>query len=244
MENKKDSIDKIESISTVIVNIGTLISWGLTIFTAFVLTSQPQPISLPGFIELNAPYKLLLITSVFFGYIQLLRRQWGIQKRKAKDVEGSFGSYLFGSIIKFKRPLILIGFLIIFTIAGTIIFTEMIGLGITIVLLGISTVVTFFVVGGWEETKRKFDDEFRKKWIKRVRNQLYESGCTHTLDFTNLPVRSSEINWAIEMYFDMYEFVQDLIFTQRHIEKGISTYRLCEIRFKHVPSRLNELDFS
>src|SRR3990172_8900161 len=107
MKRTHDNIDKVESFSTIIVNIGTILSWVFTFFTAFVLTSQPQPISLPGIFELGGSYKLIFLSSIFLAYIQLLKRGWENQKRSAKDVEGTFGSYLYGSTIKLKRPLVL-----------------------------------------------------------------------------------------------------------------------------------------
>ena len=240
MSNKKTAAEKIETLSTIIVNIGTIVSWGLTAFTAFVLTSQPQPIALPGFIELNAWYKLLFFTSILLGYIQVLKTSWEGQKRTTKgNIEGSFGSYLFGSIVKFKRPLIFIGFLIILTLIGTIVFTEIIGLGVAIIFVLFFSSFAFFSLDGWSATKRQFDDDFRKRWLKRIKNQLYENGCTTTLDFVNLPLERDEINWALQMYFNYYEFEQDLVFTQRFFTPDYIL--IYEIRFKNVPSVLQKL---
>jgi hypothetical protein len=243
MKSSQDNISKIESVSTIIVNIGTILSWLLTIFTAYVLTTQTQPISLPGILELNASYKLLFLTSIFLGYLQVLKRSWENQKRTAKEIEGSFASYIYGSVIKFKRPLVFIGFLIILSIIAIVIYTEVIGLGIAFILLGISALITIFLVDDGknaEKIKWRYDDEFRKRWLKRVKKQLYQNGYTHTADFVNLSAQIDEINWAIKLYFDYYEFDQDLIFNQRYLKDGFDSYEVCEIRFPHIASQIND----
>lgn len=242
MENKKDNIARIESISTIIVNIGTIVSWALTIFTAYVLTSQPQPISLPGVLELNTAYKLLFLVSAFLGYLQLLKRNWENQKRSSKEVESNFASYLYGGVIKLKRPLVFIGFLIILSIIAIVIFTELIGLGVAIIIIGIATAATIFFSNEpyAERIKWRYDDEFRKRWLKRIKKQLYDDGYATTVDFQNLPMGYDEINWAIKLYFEIYEFEQDLILSQRFIEKKYRQYEICEVRFRHVKSRLDD----
>jgi hypothetical protein len=144
----------VESVSTIIVNIGTILYWVLSAVTAVILNLQPQPIILPGFFELGPVYKLIFYTSVFLGYIQLLKKSWENQKRRGKDVEGTFGSYLFGSAIKLKRPLVFIGFLIILGIISVFMFTELAGLAIMIAFLGGSILLTFFLQGGWIELTR------------------------------------------------------------------------------------------
>jgi hypothetical protein len=243
MKRDRDNLGKVESVSTIIVNFGTILSWLLTIFTAYVLTSQPQPISLPGVIELNAGYKLLFLTSVFLGYLQLLKRSWESQARHGKDVEGSFGSYIYGSVIKFKRPLVFIGFLIILSIIIMVIFTEVIVLAILSILLLIIILVTMFITG-WQENiekvKRRYDDEFRKRWLKRIKKQLYQNGFTHTGDFLALSEGIDEINWAIKLYFSYYEFEQNLTFNQRFLRNGLKTYEVCEVRFPHIASQIDE----
>lgn len=109
----QDEIGKIESVSTIIVNIGTIMSWLFAAVTAFALISQPQPIEPLGILKFNVWYKFLFLVSVFLGYIQLLRKSWENKKRRASrsSIEGNFGSFLYGSVVKLKRPLVLIGFL-------------------------------------------------------------------------------------------------------------------------------------
>ncbi len=233
-----DRIDRAESISNIVVNVGTMISWLLTIFTAFVLTAQPKPVSLPGILELNTPYKLLFLTSVFLGYVQLLRRGWEKQIRTAKDIEGSFGSYVYGSVIKFKRPLVVIGFLIILGIGAIVMFTEISWLGPAVGIGSIFAVPAFFAFEGPQYLKRHYDDEYRKRWLRRIRTRLYEHGCTVTTDFQDLPTSDGEINWALKLYFDRYEFEQGLVFSEKSTEQGPETSPICEIRFGHVASRL------
>jgi hypothetical protein len=240
MKQEQGNISKIESVTTVIVNIGTIISWLLTFFTAYVLTSQPQPVTLPGILELNATYKLIFLVSILLGYIQLLRRSWQSQKKSAKDVEETFGNYIYGSVIKLKRPLVLIGFMVILPIIFTVIFTEIIWLAGIIFLFGVVFLLIFFSVNGWVFVKREFDDDIRKRWLKRIKNQLFKNGYVHTTDFTNLPVELGEINWAIKLYFQIYEFQQDLTYRQKYIKHNFEKYKICEIRFNHVPSQLDE----
>jgi hypothetical protein len=241
MKRDDNSIGKLESFSTIIVNIGTIAWWIFSLFTAFVLTSQPQPISLPGVLELGAPYKLIFLISIFLGYIHLLKRIWENQKRNAKDVEGSFGSYLYGSTIKLKRPSVLIGFVSILSIIAVLIFTEILVLAFILVFAVVVGVLSFFAIEGWNVMKRGYDDEYRKRWLKRVKNQLHQEGVAHTAHFVDLPsTTTDEINWAINLYFDLYEFEQDLIFSEKTIRKGLDTHELSEIRFEHIPSRINK----
>jgi hypothetical protein len=240
MNSENDNVGKVESFSTIVVNIGTILSWIFTFFTAFVLTSQPQPISLPGILELGGSYKLIFLVSIFLAYIQVLRRSWANQKRSSNDVEATFGGYLYGSTIKAKRPLVLIGFVSTLGIIFVLIFTELFALAIIVVFVGIVAIGIFVNdAEAWGYLKRNYDDEFRKRWLKRIKNQLHQDGRAHSLDFTNLPsVTRDEINWAIKLYFELYEFEQDLIFTKRTVEKNSRTYLQYEIRFEHVPSRM------
>src|SRR5215212_1545588 len=176
MKRNEEGLGKIESVTTVIVNFGQLllwfgqlISWLLTLFTAFVLTSQPQPISLPGILELGPSYKLVFLLSILLGYAQLLRRDWENQRRRGKDIEATFGSFIYGSTIKAKRPLILVGFISLLSVMFILIFSELIALAVLVVIAGIVVVVSFSLYGIWATIKRKYDDEFRKRWLKRVK---------------------------------------------------------------------------
>jgi hypothetical protein len=229
----------VESVSTIIVNIGTIIYWVLSAVTAVVLNLQPQPIVLPGFFELGAAYKLIFYVSLFLGYIQLLKKNWETSKRRGKDVEGTFGSYLFGSVFKFKRPIVFIGFITILGIIGVFLFAELSILAFFIALFGFAAIVSFLVNGGWNDLVQRYDDDFRKRWLKRVRNRLYENGHANTSDFLDLPdTEVSEIEWAITTYFRIYEFEQDLLFREKFYREGTETIRVFEIRFKHVLSHL------
>jgi hypothetical protein len=237
MKRSDDNIGNVESITTIIVNIGTIAWWIFSIFTAFVLTSQPQPITLPGFLELGPRYKLVFLLSILLGYIQLLKRSWEQQKRRGKDIEGSLGGYIYCSTVKGKRPLVLIGFLSILGVVFALVFTEIIPLAVILVFVVPTTVIMFFLYDGWTTVKRNYDDDYRKRWLKRIRNQLYQDGSTNTFDFLNLPDSTiSEINWAITLYFELHEFDKDLIFDEGAVERNNRRYNVCEIRFKHVSS--------
>jgi hypothetical protein len=232
----------VESVSTIIVNIVTILYWILSAITALVLNLQPRPIVVPGFFELGTTYKFVFYLSLFFGYIHLLRRSWETQKRRGKDVEGTFAGYLFGSVIRLKRPIVLIGFLVVLGLIGAFVGAELPLLLLIIAIVGFALTMTFFIEGsGWEGLKRRFDDDYRKHWLKRVRNKLYENGSTNTLDFLNLPSSDTdEIEWALNLYFQLYEFEQGLIFRERSYERGLRRVTVREIRFKHVPSHLPE----
>ncbi len=242
MKQGKDELERVESITTIVVNIGTIISWLFSLFTFFVLAIQPEPISLQGLFELNSAYKILFLVSIFLAYIQVLRRFWLRSKKSLKEIEGTFGSYLFGSLIKFKRPLVLLGFLIIFGVTTIIIFETDIFLASMLCVAGLFGAGYIFIEGKsiLEKAKRQFDDDFRKKWLKRVKKQLYQDGYAHTGNFLNLPGDMDEINWAIKTYFDSFEFEQDLVFSQKYLKKDFETYEICEIRFKHVASQLDD----
>ena len=242
MKQDKDELERVESITTIFVNIGTIISWLFSLFTFFVLAVQPEPISLQGLFELNSAYKILFLVSIFLAYIQVLRRFWLRSKKFLKETEGSFGSYLFGSVIKFKRPLVVLGFLIIFGITTIVIFETDIFLASMLCVFSFFGAVYLFTEGKsiLEKAKRQLDDDFRKKWLKRVKKQLYQDGYAHTGNFLNLPDDMEEINWAIKTYFDSFEFEQDLVFSQKYIKKDFETYEICEIRFKHVASQIQD----
>jgi len=112
-------------------------------------------------------------------------------------------------------------------------------LAFLLVFVGVVSVFGFFGFELWTPIKRTYDDEYRKRWLKRVKNELYGSGSASTVDFRNLPgSHIDEVNWAIKLYFDLYEFEKDLIFSDRKIEKGLRTYEVCEIRFKHAESHI------
>jgi len=249
MKRSDDNLGKVESVSTIIVNFGQLVLWlgqilwwVFSFFTAFVLTSQHQQISLPGIVELNSWYKLVFLLSLLLGYIQLLKTSWENQKRRGKDSEGNFGSYVYGSTIKGKRPLVLIGFIALLGIIGVLVFTELIGLGIAMMFAAIIGGFLFIFLDGPTAVKQHYDDDFRKRWLKRVKNKLYDDGCTYTLHFRNLPnADADEINWAIKLYFDLHEFEQDLIFSEKTITRKFRDYELCEIRFEHVPSQISDI---
>jgi len=241
MKHSEDRISKIESVTTIIVNFGTIAAWLFSFFTVIVLNIQPQPISLPGVVTLGAGYKLLFLVSIFLAYFQLLKRSWEQQKRHGKDVEGTFGSYIYGSTIKGKRPLVSIGFVALLGIILGLIFTQIIWFAI-ILCFG-------FLVGGAAlsdadlraDIKRHFDDEYRKRWLRRIRDQLHTDGRSHSGNFMTLPdVTLDEINWAIKMYFEMYEFEQRLAIDDDTVEHNSLHYTIYELRFRHVPSILRK----
>jgi len=241
MKNTHDKLSNVESITTIIVNIGTIISWAFSIFTFFVLAWQPQPITLPGILELSASYKLIFLISIFLGYLQLLKRLWEKSKRTHTEVESSFGSFIYGSVIKFKRPLVLVGFLIIFGVIIIVLFEADLFIAFILIFFGFIGFVYALMERKEisDKAKKKYDDEYRKRWLKRVQAQLYQDGFAHTANFINLEYEIEDINWAIRTYFDIYEFEKDLTFGVQYVEKNYHTYEICEIRFKHVVSQLS-----
>ena len=214
MKRKDEALGKFETITTIIVNLGTIISWIITFITAFALLVQPTPISIPGFFELGKPYILTFLISILFGYLQLLRRFWRNSQMTKADSESNFGSYLYGSIFKLKRPFVIIGFAVIFIQLYQVEPTATsIFLAVFLLVCGV------FAFAMFDENSpadiKKFvwqiDDEFSKRWTKRVKSQLHDKGYAFTSDFNNLGIDSDEVNWAIEFYFNRYEFEQDLI---------------------------------
>lgn len=240
MKNRDEGLNKFETVTTIIVNIGTIISWVITFITALTLIAQPQPITIPGFFELGKPYILIFLICILFGYLQLLRHFWRRSRFKKKETESSFASYLFMSVIKFKNPFVLVGFAIVFISIGQV---EPIGLAVvsmSLLLVGAVALLETYQPGANVSPTTMFfwglDDEFSKRWLKRVRNQLYGGGYVFTSDFTNLNCGAIQINWAIENYFNRYEFEQDLILTKL----GYSGHYFLELRFNHLPTRLKK----
>ncbi len=242
MKNSRENLSNVESVTTIFVNIGTIISWAFSIFTFFVLVWQPQPITLPGVLELSAPYKFIFLISIFLGYLQLLRRLWERSKRTHNETEASFGSYIYGSVIKFKRPIVFIGFLIIFEVMLIVLFEANPFLAVILSFVGFIGFVYALLEREEisEKAKKKYDDEYRKRWLKRIQALLYQDGFAHTVNFINLEYNIEDINWAIRIYFDVYEFEKDLTFGLQYIERNYQTYEICEIRFKHVESQLSK----
>lgn len=243
MKSREEDLNRVEAVTTIIVNIGTIISWIITLVTALTLIAQPQPIVIPGIFELGKPYTIAFLISVLFGYIQVLRHFWRRSGFTKTETENGFGSYLYMSIVKFKRPFVLIGFaLILITIAQV----EPVGFGI---VSAITLIISFGVImagfeGSSDNPIRKFfwklDDEFSKRWLKRVKNQLYDCGYVFTSDFANLDIDENQINWAIENYFNRYEFEQDLVLTKRSYRKLLEDHQFLELRFAHLPTRLKK----
>jgi len=238
--NSGNELGKLETITTIIVNIGTIISWVTTLVTALALVAQTEPIKINDIFQIGTPYKIAFLISVLFGYIQLLRHFWTNSRFKKAETESSFAAFLYVSIIKFKRPVVLVGFLIIFAALFQVEpFGFSVLLGLT-VLFGGATVMAFLDTSP-EKVKRFFwqaDDEFRKRWLKRVKNELYNTGYVHTSDFKHSGVDEGEINWAIEAYFNRYEFEQDLILSKK-VER-FSEKAFLELRFSHLPTLLKE----
>lgn len=242
MKNNQENLGKVESLSTIIVNIGTIVSWAFSLFTFFVLAWQPEPISLPGILELSASYKILFLVSIFLAYIHLLRRFWEKAKRTHNEIEGSFSSFLYGSVIKFKRPLVFVGFFIILGEILIVFFETNIFFGGLVSFFGFSGILTAILDGNFQErARKKYDDDFRRRWLKRVKEQLHKDGYACTINFLNLVEEIDEINWAIRTYFDIYEFEKDLTFTLENIVRDNQTIEICEVRFKHVESIVKKL---
>ncbi|MCL4275410.1 MAG: hypothetical protein KJZ77_16175 [Anaerolineales bacterium] len=243
MKSKDETLGKFETITTIIVNLGTIISWVITFITAFALMVQPTPISLPGFFELGKPYKLIFLISILFGYLQLLRRFWRNSKMTKADSENNFSSYLYGSIFKLKRPFVIIGFAVIFIqlyqVEPT---TTSIFLAISLLTCGIIAYAMFDEDSPADIKKVvwQIDDEFNKRWIKRVKSQLHDKGYAFTSDFSNLGIDLDEVNWAIEFYFNRYEFEQDLILTKRWYKEQFEEKLFLELRYNHLPTRLKD----
>jgi hypothetical protein len=61
MKNRDENLNRVETVTTIIVNIGTITSWVITVITALTLIAQPQPIVLPGFFELGKPYTITFL---------------------------------------------------------------------------------------------------------------------------------------------------------------------------------------
>jgi hypothetical protein len=239
MKNRDEELSKVESVTTIIVNIGTILSWIITLITAVTLIAQPQPVVIPGAFELGKPYTLTFLVSILFGYLQMLRHFWHRSRFTKSESESSFISYLFASIVRFKRPFVLIGFVLILIPLFQV---EPFG------LLFITILVVAFGGGSLLHTgleapeilKWKLDDEHAKRWLKRVRNRLHEYGYVLSTDFNNLHVDRDAVNYAIENYFDRYEFEQRLVLTKLDISKPLETEPVyfLEVRYSHLPTKM------
>jgi len=239
MKSHDEGLNKVESVTTIIVNIGTIVSWVITLITAMTLIAQPQPLAIPGLFEFGKPYTITFLVSILFGYLQVLRHFWHRSRHRKSEAESSFSSYLYASIIKFKRPFVLVGFALILIPLFQV---EPAGTAIVLFFM-------LFFGGGYllylrldepEKFKWKLDDEFSKRWLTRIRNQLHDCGYVFTDDFDNLYVGDDEVNLAIESYFSRYEFEQDLILTKRAVRGLVETRYFLELRFSHLPTRLRE----
>jgi len=237
MKNHDEGLSRAESVTTIIVNIGTIVSWIITLITAVTLIAQPQPIVIPGAFELGKPYALTFLVSILFGYIQVLRNFWNRSRFTKSETESSFASYLYASIVKFKRPFVLVGFALILI---PLIQLEPVGVSGFLILAIIfgSGYLLYLRLNEPEKFRWIFDNEFSTRWLKRVRNQLHECGYVFTSDFNNLRVNEDEANWAIESYFRRYEFEQGLVLTKHFYRKIFEDHYFLELRFDHLPTRL------
>lgn len=243
MKNRDEDLNRVETVTTIVVNIGTIISWVITLITALTLIAQPQPIVIPGVFELGKPYTIIFLISVLFGYIQVLRHFWRRSGFTKTEAENGFASYLYMSIVKFRRPFVLVGFALILIAIAQV---EPVGFGIisfVTFIVGFSVIMTGFTDSSDNPIRKffwKLDDELSKRWLKRVKNQLYDCGYVFTSDFANLDIDEHQINWAIENYFNRYEFEQDLVLTKRSHTKLLQDYHFLELRFAHLPTRLKK----
>lgn len=243
MKNQEEGLNTVESITTVIVNLGTIVSWIFTLFTALTLFAQPQPVSIAGLAKLGKGYIIIFLISVLFGYIHLLDYFWRQSRLKNSGVEYSFASFLYGSIVKFRRPLVLVGFAAVFIsiyYAEPIVFIVL----TILIVIGLVAFVSTSLKGDSFTIFWQLDDNVYRQWMKRIKTQLNGSGYAFTSDFESLGSRD-KINWAIEVYFNNHEFEQGLILS-RHISRSIwgtlSTLEFLEIRFSHLPTRLKKVE--
>lgn len=208
---QKDAIEKAETWTNIIANVISIGSWLFSFLMAVVLNVQPEPVSLLGIIKINGYYKLLFLTSVFLGYIHLLKVLW----RNGKNVESSLGEFIYNSVIKLERPLVAAGFILLGGTFVIVSFTETPGLAVVgsllVFAIAFATVMTLMDSQGWIFIKLRYDTEYRQKWIKRIRKRLYEQGYVQTEDFKGVGFSNKEINRALKMYFEIYEFQQDLV---------------------------------
>ena len=233
---KNDTIEKTATWTTIVANVISIGSWLFSFFTAVALNVQPEPVSLLGVVEINGYYKLLFLVGIFLGYIHLLRVLW----RSGKNVENSLGSFIYNSVINLKRPLVAAGFFLLIGTFEIVIFTE------TPELAAVETLLLLFALffgglvlfgedfQGWIFIRLRYDPGHRQKWMKRIRKRLHEQGYVQTKDFTGMGFSDKEINWALKLYFEIYEFQQDLALNCYKRASGIFIYtrEICELGFR------------
>ncbi len=227
-EDSDKKLNRVSIIFELIVNVGTIASWILGLFSAFVLTTQPSPIALPGInFPLSASYQFVLWISALLAYMHFLRRYWE-KNQSSQKFSDSFGAYIFRDLLHLKQPLLLTPFILA------------IAIGIQIAIKGASNneplittlyviigAVTFFVVvmsqviilsdgvsddkvyEEWNKSER-----LKERWINRIRKKLEVQESVNTEDFITLPLpprwADKHINWALEMYFYKFEMEENL----------------------------------
>lgn len=230
---RQNNFSRVSTILGFIVDSATVASWVLSLVSTIALASQPETPQLPGVnAELGAWYQLVLLWSGLFAYIHFLRRRWAKDDSLIDPLSDSFSDFLCYDLPELKRPSFLIPFILFFALWIEIAFSAEKG-SITVLFL-ILLLVFISGFGAWRAQVQTQDElydrrmdwnedtDLQERWIKRIERTLHERGYVTTemfednvgLNLTSL-VDRRQINWALKMYFDLYEFEQDLMLSEK-----------------------------
>lgn len=230
--SKKTSDKKLGRFSTIleiITNLGQIASWILGIGSAYILNIQKTPIAIPGIdITLDLGFQFALLISVMLGYIHFLQDYWekNIEKQKLSD---SFTDFCFWDLPRLRKPLLLIPIVIAFAIFIQVSIKSYWLLGIflsILILLGYFVFQKFNYHLSPSRNHEKLMSEWRnsnewfEKWSKRIKGQLTRNIGVRESDLYESGIRYSdearlEILFALNLYFEKYEFEDDLILVTR-----------------------------
>lgn len=234
---RREGFEHIATILGFIVDGATVLSWILSFIAAIALSSQPQTPSLPGVnIELGPWYQLVLLLSSAFAYVHFLRRQW-IKDNTADDpLSDTFQSFLFRDLPALKRPLLIIPIILFyalwFGIGVNVLADGNVKSGFPILVIGgTALLLSLVLIVGIRQLDVIYDhqndwdnnNDLQSKWIERIDRKIQEFGSVDTEMFENtvgLSLTSvidvEQINWAIQMYFGLYEFEQNLELSEEY----------------------------
>ncbi len=232
-------LNRAASVTDIIANIIHIVTWLFSLIAGYALVSQDEPIRLPGTnFYLDADYQFALLVCALIVYLHFLQLRWKRDK-ESKGYSSKFYIFVLRDIPSGKNWLYLIPFVFYFVlwarIADLALNQGMTFIPVAIVLLVIVIIATYLNVAlhGWNDssepakdlrTEWNLDNELKGKWVRRIRNKLQEKDKVSTEDFMDIGMSSKyesqlQTNWAFEMYFNQFEFEEDLTLTPTELVK-------------------------
>lgn len=221
----------------IIANLTQILSFVFSLFTAIVLTAQPEPPKIPGVnFSLDYPLQMAFIFCILLGYMQYVRHQ--IYNARRKEGAPLFDPLSVDLII--RRPLLLTPIIILIVLlyrVDYLLYENSFGdwetgmatipaILLFIPLLELSNLVDRTALKSSQFNEWEKDEILKQRWVSRIREKLKSDGKVHTKSFPDIGLKGSflyrQTEWAIGNYFDQFEIEEGLSLVEKEIEKGFN----------------------